>query len=130
MQVLGEDTKTSGGGETSQGVEDEGGTDPNPKGQGAGDGEGKAADDGTETKKKRERRELERGEGRSIFPFARVQRTLKADKVRPHSCSLSLYKLAIVVGFADSNERGDVLDLTRHRGVYKEVQSGYSEGCG
>ena len=81
-------------GDTSQGVEGEGdaedvdgGADADAKAQGGkGKGKGKAADEGTDTKKKRERRELEREEGKSVFPVARVQRALKADKVLSFTC--------------------------------------------
>jgi hypothetical protein len=56
----------------------------------AGEGE-----DAEKPMKKRERREpvsVEHGEGKSLFPFARVQRVMKADKVGlPYFTLFSLF---------------------------------------
>lgn len=87
---------------------------------------------GAITKKRKEKEpQHEREPGKSILPFSRVQKIIKADKVavnvilprwRIASCSIS--------GTSNSRARRDFLDLTCHRGVHQKTFRGMPEARG
>jgi hypothetical protein len=72
-------------------------------------------------RKQRERKEpsqLQREPGKSLFPVARVQRILKADKVRnpPHAMCARTDSLACI-GTSNGSERCGAANLACHGGI-------------
>lgn len=61
---------------------------------------------------------LVREEGKSLLPFSRVQKIIKADKVRRIDRRI-VRQLTKNLGNPNNRKRCDILDLTRDRGVHQ-----------
>ena len=87
----------------------------------------------SEKKKSRERKEqvsLGREDGKSLFPFSRVQKIIKADKVRIQ-CLLSVLMVAeCQTGSANSSKGSHLFDIGLHGRVLEAIFASHPPASG